>query len=288
MDKVILIDKPAGLSSHETVSLVKRRLGVKKAGHTGTLDPIATGLLIVCTGEATKVVRFLTDLPKKYLAVIKLGERTGTFDSEGAVTATGPVHGDAKGILEALPDFRGKIMQMPPMYSALKISGKPLYRLARQGVEVAREKREVHVSELELLDYNPPFARLLIACSKGTYIRALAYDIGIRAGTYAHITGLRRTAIGPFRAEDSLNPEGAGINTDAAASLEIDQALAFFMEELRTGAENQQRALNGAPFRTDTALSGPVRIKDARGRLLGIGTALKGLVRIERLMHLSS
>ena len=289
MDKVILIDKPAGLSSHETVGLVKRRLGVKKAGHTGTLDPIATGLLIVCTGEAAKITRFLTELPKKYLAVIKLGERTGTFDAEGAVTATGPVPGDSAAILEALAHFRGTIRQMPPMYSALKVSGKPLYRLARQGVTVEREQREVHVSELELLGYEPPFARLHIACSKGTYIRALADDIGIRAGTYAHITGLRRTMIGPFSVEGSLNPEDPDMKAGPgeAGLLDIDQALAFFMEEVRPGADNLQRALNGAPFRADRPVSGLLRIKDPQGRLLGIGTATNGAVRIERLLHLA-
>ncbi|MDA8085881.1 MAG: tRNA pseudouridine(55) synthase TruB [Nitrospiraceae bacterium] len=287
MDKVILIDKPEGLSSHETVSLVKRRLKVRKAGHTGTLDPIATGLLIICTGEATKVVRFLTDLPKKYQATIKLGERTETFDSEGTVTGRGPVPADAKPLLEALCAFRGRIRQVPPMYSALKVSGTPLYRLARQGVEVAREEREVEVSELELLEYRPPFASLLIACSKGTYIRALADDIGIRAGSCAHMTGLRRTAIGPFDVRDSAGPEDL-VGAKPAAVLDIDQALEFFLEELRIEGENLKKALNGAPFRVNLPTTGNVRIKDPQGRLLGIGTAMKGVVRVERLLHLSS
>ena len=290
MDKVILIDKPAGLSSHETVALVKRRLGIKKAGHTGTLDPIATGLLIVCTGEATKAARYLTDLPKKYLAVVKIGERTSTFDAEGAVIATGPVPADGGAVQEALARFRGAIRQVPPMYSALKVSGKPLYRLARQGIEVAREQREVHVSELELLGYDPPYAQLHIACSKGTYIRALADDIGVAAGTFAHIVGLRRTMIGPFSVEDSVEPESLGIKTGAGkdAALDIDQALAYFMDEIRLDSANLQKALNGAPFRTDLPVSGLLKIKDQQGRMLGIGQAMKGLVRVERLFNLFS
>lgn len=291
MDKVILIDKPAGLSSHETVALVKRRLRVRKAGHTGTLDPIATGLLIVCTGEATKTAGYLTDLPKKYLTVIKLGERTATFDAEGAITSTGPVPGDDDAILGALPRFRGDIRQVPPMYSALKVSGKPLYKLARQGIEIDREQREVHVSELELLEYAPPYARLLVACSKGTYIRTLVDDIGIAAGTFAHVTGLRRTMIGPFSVEDSLNPENLDIKTEAdkniKGTLDINQALAYFMEEIRLDAVNLHRALNGAPFRTELPVSGLLKIKDPDGRLLGIGKAAKGIVKVERLLHLS-
>ncbi|MDA8325551.1 MAG: tRNA pseudouridine(55) synthase TruB [Nitrospiraceae bacterium] len=287
MDTVILIDKPEGFSSHETVGLVKKRLGVKKAGHTGTLDPVATGLLIVCTGEATKIGRFLTDLPKRYEAILKVGERTETFDSEGEVTERGPVPADAKPLLEALSPFRGRIRQVPPMYSALKVSGTPLYRLARQGVQVAREEREVEISELELLGYTPPFAKLLIACSKGTYIRALADDIGLAAGSFAHITGLRRLAIGPFDVRDSASPEDFD-EAKPAAFFTIDQALGFFLEELSIGGEDLRRASNGAPFRTNLPIAGSVRIKDPEGKLLGIGTALKGLVRVERLLRLSS
>lgn len=282
-----MIDKPEGLSSHDAVSLAKKRLKVKKAGHAGTLDPIATGLLIVCVGEATKIVRFLADLPKKYLATIKLGERTETFDSEGGVTQTGGVPADEKPILEALSHFKGAIRQVPPMYSALKVAGKPLYRLARQGVEVEREEREVEISELELLDYRPPFARLFIACSKGTYIRTLADDIGARAGTCAHITGLRRTAIGPFDAADSTGPEDPDMIAKPASFLDIDQALDLLpMKELTVNGENLKKAKNGAPFRTNPGISGSVRIKDPEGKLLGIGMAFNGLVRVERLLYL--
>ncbi len=288
MDKIILLDKTEGLTSQQAVSLVKRRMGIKKAGHTGTLDPLATGLLIVCTGEATKVSRFLLDLPKKYETTIKFGERTDTFDSCGVVTETGSADID-RGALEAeLALFLGRTKQMPPMYSALKKDGKPLYELARQGIEVVREEREVEISELTILDFEPPFARLMVSCSKGTYIRALADDIGIRMGTFAHVASLRRTAIGPFDVKDSvrpgeLGPEGAG--PASAALIEIDRALGF-LEEVKTEAQDLKKIQNGAPFRARLPISGSVRIKAPDGKLLGIGEAFRGLVKVERLLHL--
>lgn len=288
MNKVILLDKTGGLSSQQAVSLVKRRLGIKKAGHTGTLDPLATGLLIVCTGEATKACRFLTDLPKKYEATIKFGERTDTFDACGTVTATGSASVEPNALEEVLARFLGKTRQLPPMYSALKMAGRPLYELARQGIEVAREEREVEISELQLLGYEPPCARLLVACSKGTYIRTLADDIGTNLGTFAHVTSLRRTAIGRFDEKDSvrpeeLGPEGPGLK--ASAFLEIDEALGF-LEEVTIEGQELKRIQNGAPFRARIPLSGSIRIKEPNGKLLGIGEAFRGLVKIERLLNL--
>ncbi|MDA8169250.1 MAG: tRNA pseudouridine(55) synthase TruB [Nitrospiraceae bacterium] len=285
MDSVILIDKPKGLTSQETVTALKRRLKVKKAGHTGTLDPIATGLLIVCTGEATKVSRFLTDLPKQYLATIKLGERTDTFDAEGKVTATGKGNIPEAALREAAASFRGRIKQLPPMYSALKVSGRPLYELARKGIEVEREEREVEVHQLDLLWYEPPLAGLLITCAKGTYVRTLADDIGQHAGTYAHITELRRTAIGPFSVENSCTPEGLA-EKKPGAMLGIDEALGLFLEEAVLNEAQFRRAANGASFRIAGPLTGYLRIKGSGGVLMGIGKAFCGVVKMERLLHL--
>ncbi len=288
MNKVILLDKTEGLTSQQAVSLVKRRLGIKKAGHTGTLDPLATGLLIVCTGEATKISRFLTDMPKKYETTIKFGERTDTFDSCGAVTATGNAGADLKTLEETLAGFLGKTRQLPPMYSALKKAGRPLYELARQGIEVEREEREVEIGELKLLRFEPPFADLLVACSKGTYIRTLADDIGIKMGTFAHVTRLRRTAIGPFDVKDSARPEELDARSTgfkASAFLELDEALGF-LEEVNIEGRELKRIQNGAPFRARVPLSGSIRIKDPEGKLLAIGEAVRGLVKIERLLHL--
>ncbi len=285
MNKVILLDKPEGLTSQQAVSLVKRRMGIKKAGHTGTLDPMATGLLIVCTGEVTKVCRFLTDMPKKYETTIKFGERTDTLDACGAVTETGHAGVDMAALEDILAQFRGRISQTPPMYSALKMAGRPLYELARQGIEVAREAREVEIEELKLLAYEPPFARLLISCSKGTYVRTLADDIGVKAGTFAHVTQLRRTSIGPFDIKDAATPDELEILKKPSAFLDIDQALDF-LQEVTIEGEELKRIQNGSPFRTRLPLSGSIMIKEPGGKLLAIGEAVRGLVKIERLLHL--
>jgi tRNA pseudouridine55 synthase len=287
MDRVILIDKPVGLSSQEAVTLVKRRLGERKAGHTGTLDPIATGLLLVCTGEATKASRFLMDLPKRYMARIKLGERTDTFDAEGRITATADASGLTAGALRAaFEGFRGVIKQVPPMYSAIKLAGKPLYKMARRGIEVERSEREVEVAELELLSFEPPFAELSIACSRGTYVRSLVDDIGTRAGTYAHIAGLRRTQIGPFDVKAaSLPSDLPGDGPEKGSGLTLDEALSF-MQDFVLDAPSYKKAKNGAPFRLMEPVSGFIRLKGPEGSLFAVGQAYKGLVRVERVFML--
>jgi tRNA pseudouridine55 synthase len=284
MDAVILIDKPKGLSSQETVTVVKKKLRARKAGHTGTLDPIATGLLPVCVGEATKISRFLLDLPKQYITKIRLGERTDTFDAEGEVTARGEIgHINKENFEDVLKGFRGKIRQTPPMYSALKREGRPLYELARKGIEVEREEREVEVYELELLALEPPFAELLITCAKGTYVRSLVDDIGTRAGTYAHIAELRRTRIGEMKVEDASLPDVLPYRPESV--LTIDQVLSF-MEEVRVDGVAYVKAKNGASFRAVEPVTGYVRIKGPDEKLFAIGHAYKGLVKIERGLHL--
>ncbi|MDA8174476.1 MAG: tRNA pseudouridine(55) synthase TruB [Nitrospiraceae bacterium] len=288
MNSIMLIDKPEGITSQDAVTLVKRRTGAKKAGHTGTLDPIATGLLIVCLNEATKLSRFMLDLPKSYYTVLKLGERTDTYDAEGKIIATAEIPGREK-IEQALGAFRGKIKQVPPMFSALKIAGTPLYKLARKGVEVEREPRDIEIYSLELADYNPPYAGLSIKCSRGAYVRSLADDIGIAAGSFAHIKALRRTGIGPFNVENAISPDGIEKGFSPAGGrahiLNIDSALSF-MEELELDQINAARARNGAPFKVARPAYGFVRLKARDGALVGIGEARGTMVRVERLFNL--
>lgn len=286
MNSIILIDKPEGITSQEAVTLVKRRIGVKKAGHTGTLDPIATGLLIVCLNEATKLSRFMLDLPKSYYTVLKLGERTDTYDAEGKITDAAEIPGREK-IEQVLHAFRGKIKQVPPMFSALKMAGKPLYELARKGVEVEREARDIEIYSLELADYNPPYAALSIECSRGAYVRSLADDIGMAAGSFAHIKALRRTAIGPLRVENAISPNEIekGMPENGVHILNIDSALSF-MEELALDQINFARAKNGAPFKVAKPVHGYVRLKSPNGALIGIGEARGGMVRMERLFNI--
>ena len=196
---ILLLDKPLGLSSNHALQRVKRLYDARKAGHTGSLDPLANGMLPVCLGDATKLSAFLLDADKRYWFRVKLGETTVTGDVEGDVTRTRPVQGIDRAVIEkVLAGFRGEIEQLPPMYSALKHKGKRLYELAREGIEVEREPRKVAIYELTLGDLMLPEFELRVHCSKGTYVRTLAEDIGEALGCGAHVTGLRRTGVGPY------------------------------------------------------------------------------------------
>jgi tRNA pseudouridine55 synthase len=201
VDGALLLDKPVGLTSNAALQKAKKALRAAKAGHAGTLDPLASGLLIVLFGEATKFAGPLLDADKEYVATLKLGERTTTGDAEGEVIQTRPV--SIEGLAPVLERFKGQIEQVPPMHSALKHKGTPLYRLARRGEEVARAPREVRIAQLEVLESAPPRLVLRVVCSKGTYVRTLAEDIGEALGCGAHLAGLRRTGSGRFRVEDA-------------------------------------------------------------------------------------
>ena len=203
----LLVDKPLGISSNGALQEVKKLFGIKKAGHAGTLDPLASGLLIVLLGEATKFAGPLLDADKEYLATLKLGETTSTGDAEGDVLQRKEVRVGEKDLAAALAAFRGEIEQVPPMHSALKRNGVPLYRLARRGEEVARTARRVTIVELELLEHSGEQVRLRVRCSKGTYIRVLAQDIGRALGCGAHLAALRRTASSGFDVQNAISLE---------------------------------------------------------------------------------
>jgi tRNA pseudouridine55 synthase len=196
VDGVLLLDKPLGMSSNAALQKVRWLFNAEKAGHTGTLDPLATGLLPLCFGEATKFSSTLLDADKTYLATVKLGIVTATCDAEGEVLATYPVQVTEADVLAVLTRFTGAIEQVPPMYSALKREGKSLYELARQGIEVERAPRKVTIHAIELLEWRGDAFDLRVACSKGTYVRTLAADIGDGLGCGAHLSALRRTRVG--------------------------------------------------------------------------------------------
>jgi len=207
LDGVLLLDKPAGLSSNQTLQRARRVLDAAKAGHTGTLDPFATGLLVCCMGRATKLSATMLEADKAYCATLQFGEETDTGDLTGNVIARLPEVGaatDETALRAVLSRFCGTIMQVPPMYSALKRDGKPLYEYARAGIELQRVPRQVVIHRLELLSYQGSQAEISVACSKGTYIRTLAQDIGRALGGYAHLTALKRTRVGPFFLEQAV------------------------------------------------------------------------------------
>lgn len=203
---ILLLDKPAGVSSNAVLQQVKRLFFAKKAGHTGSLDPIATGLLPICLGEATKVSAYLLDANKGYQVTIKLGQTTATGDIEGEVTSSHPVPVLSQpGLEQVLSSFIGEIDQVPPMYSALKKDGQPLYKLARQGIEVERQARRVTIHSIELTALRVDEIDLEVICSKGTYIRTLSEDIGEKLGCGGHVKALRRTLTEPFRLADAVS-----------------------------------------------------------------------------------
>ncbi len=198
------VNKPVGMTSHDVVQRVRKLTGVRRVGHTGTLDPLASGVLIVLVGRAaTRLARFLFELDKVYRATIRLGEITPTYDRESEVIESHPVDVTRADIVAALSGFMGEIEQVPPMYSALKRDGMPLYALARQGKTVEREARRVTIYELALSDWTPPDLRVTVRCSTGTYIRSLAFDLGQVLGCGAHLRTLVRTQVGHFKLEKS-------------------------------------------------------------------------------------
>jgi len=233
IDGVVLLDKPAGMSSQGAVTAVKRAFNAEKAGHTGTLDPMATGLLPICLGEATKYSQDLLEADKTYIARVKFGSRTDTGDAEGLMIEELPLpvfadEAEIKKSLDALlPKFSGAISQVPPMYSALKRDGKPLYEYARAGVELERTPREITIYKILWTDIQWPEATLEVACSKGTYIRVLAEDLGNALGCGAHLVGLRRTEVGHLTLEQAFTLESiqSGLQNHSNYILPIDALL---------------------------------------------------------------
>jgi tRNA pseudouridine55 synthase len=209
MDGIFNIDKPVGMTSHDVVARVRRISGQRKAGHAGTLDPLATGVLPVVLGMATRLVEYLADADKAYRATLVLGANSDTYDREGTLTPVGDAVMPSRDEVERTLDrFRGEIEQLPPMHSAIKVGGKKLYELARQGIEVERHLRHVTITRLDLEAYRPPILQLFVECSKGTYIRSLAYDLGAALGTGAYLDALIRTRHGPFSIEGATTLEG--------------------------------------------------------------------------------
>ncbi|RMG16220.1 MAG: tRNA pseudouridine(55) synthase TruB, partial [Deltaproteobacteria bacterium] len=204
---VLVIDKPSGPTSHDIVALVRRALRMRRVGHTGTLDPLASGVLVICVGEATKLSAYLTESEKGYRCTVRLGQATDTHDATGRVVAEAPVEVEEAAVQEALGHFRGQVTQIPPMYSAIKKGGERLYELARQGKTVEREPRVIHIRSLEMTRFEPPELDLRLVCSKGTYVRTLAHDLGEALGTYGHLESLVRTQVGHFTLEQAVSVE---------------------------------------------------------------------------------
>ena len=290
---VFLLDKPQGMSSNDIMQKVKRIFQANKAGHTGALDPLATGMLPICLGEATKFSQFLLDADKRYLVTAKLGERTDTSDAEGQIVETRDVNVKTPEILTALEQFRGDILQVPTMFSALKHNGKPLYEYARQGITVEREARPIMIFELNFIEYHAPYLTLEVHCSKGTYIRTLVDDLGEVLGCGAHVTMLRRTAVADYPTEKMLDwhalqslAEQQDLSLLDALLLPMDTAVAklpaLTLNETQTqGIGFGQRIKFDNPNR----LQGQVRLFSHENRFLGVAVIDENnVIRPQRLV----
>jgi tRNA pseudouridine55 synthase len=292
---VLLLDKPIGISSNDALQKAKWLFQANKAGHTGSLDPLATGMLPLCFGEATKVSGFLLDADKHYAVTAKLGQRTATADAEGEVVETKPVPALSDPVIEqALAAWRGEIMQVPPMYSALHHQGQRLYDLAREGIEVPREPRPVTIHELTLKNWSAESLSLEVRCSKGTYIRTLVEDVAQSLGTLAHVTVLRRLAVGPFglgMAMLSLQDLEASKAEQGLAGLDslllpVDHAVLHWPKAALSGDSAWYFTRGQAVFLPGAPSAGKLRVY-GDGRFLGVGEILSdGRLAPKRLMNL--
>ena len=276
VDGVLLLDKPGGLSSNTALQRARRVFSAAKAGHTGTLDPMATGLLPICFGEATKFSADLLDADKTYEADLLFGVKTDTADAEGEVILRRPVAFSRADLDAAVLRFLGPIRQVPPMYSAIKRDGQPLYKLARQGIEVERAAREITIYRLDVLEHDGDRARLSVRCSKGTYIRTLAEDIGELLGCGAHLTALRRTAVGDLHIADAVALERLQELSEESRAhcLLPPDSLVQTLPAVHLEVEAMSRFMHGNPVKPDDpavlqGLSGKCRVY-GEDRLLGL------------------
>ena len=278
VDGILNVNKPHGLTSMSLVRRLKRTGVVKKVGHGGTLDPIATGVVPVCLGRATRVMEYLVDGVKEYRAGVELGVETDTYDAMGEVVSSTDASGVTRDdVAAALSRFRGRIEQVPPMYSALKRQGKRLYELARAGIEVDREPRTVNVYAIEVTDWSPPVATVNVSCGRGFYMRSLAHDLGKELGCGAHLRDLVRTRSGPFRIEDSLSVEDAetAMEEEDWSSLAAPDAVMGHMRVMVVARSMEEDIRHGRPLskRTESGITGKeerCRVYSTDGRFLAV------------------
>ncbi|MFW6182440.1 MAG: tRNA pseudouridine(55) synthase TruB [Chloroflexota bacterium] len=294
MEGLLNVDKPLHLTSHDVVARVRRLCDTRRVGHAGTLDPLASGVLVLAVGRATRLLEYVVGQHKEYQARVRLGQETNTYDGEGEITAQRPVPVTRADVEQALQQFRGDIAQIPPMYSALKKGGKRLYELARQGKEVEREARRVTIYDLEILTWDRPMLTVRVRCSTGTYIRSLAHDLGQALGTGAYLSGLRRTAIGAFSVQDAAPLADLTADNIGSYLLPPERAVAHLprlvlSEEDALRLAQGQRLTQGQrlPSRADgeegeETLAGAY---DEQGRFVGVVQAEEGRWRPRKIFY---
>lgn len=286
---ILNIDKPGGLTSHDVVARVRRLVGIRRVGHAGTLDPLATGVLLVCLGRTTRLIEYLVGRPKTYETTIRLGQTTDTYDAEGAIIAERPVAVTQRELEAALTQFRGPIRQQPPLYSAVKQGGRPLYKLARQDAEraaqIERPFRDVTIYELELLDFASPWLRLRIVCSSGTYIRSLAHDLGEVLGCGGHVVSLRRLAVGDFGVETAVPLDELTADNWQSYLLPGEAAVGHLPRLILSTPESEQlQQGKRVPQQPGQATADLIAVYDEAGSFIGVATAEGGYWRPKKIM----
>ena len=293
---IFLLNKPIGISSNKALQKVKRLFNAAKAGHTGSLDPLASGMLPICLGEATKFSQYLLDSDKRYQVQGLLGIKTETADAEGAAIATSEVDVSESDFLEVMKNYRGAIEQIPSMYSAIKVDGQPLYKLAREGITIEREARPVTIHSLEMLKFESPYVEMDVYCSKGTYIRNLVEDMGDDLGCGAHVSALHRSQVGPYNAEAMMTfeqiealLESSGVDGLDELLLPVDSSVSHWPEVIL----NSSLAFyiqQGQPIQfPNTPKNGGIRLITDDGQFIGIGEIDEnGMVAPKRLISQQS
>ncbi len=271
MNGVVIIDKPEGKTSHDIVAMMRKRFKTRRVGHTGTLDPMATGVLPICIGNATRAADMLINGGKRYIAELILGERTDTLDITGTVVEKSEVQVTAEAVRKAVLSFLGEQEQIPPMYSAIKKYGKKLYELAREGVEIERQPRKINIYSIDVLDISLPKVRIDVACSKGTYIRSICDDIGTKLGCGAVMASLRRTQTAGFLIDDAYTIDELDSLCDISAALKPTDSLFSDLPEIHLNEKQEKSIVNGVRMTWRTGTEGQsYRLYGADGRFLCI------------------
>lgn len=288
MDGIINVYKPSGMSSFDVVRSVRKTAGVKKVGHTGTLDPLAFGVLPICIGKATKIVDYVMQNFKIYKTVLKLGVVTDTYDMEGKVLSESEINVSEDDIVKAINSFTGTINQIPPMYSALKVNGKKLYDLARQGIEVERKSREITIYEIDIEKIDIPYVTFTVRCSKGTYIRSLCFDIGEKLKCGGVMYSLERTASGMFTKDNSVPLESITKDNLEKYLIPIDEALHIY-DKIYVDNKFEKLLVNGVVIRDKAILDKipeevMLRTYMESGKFIGIGIKTKDSFKIVKLL----
>lgn len=266
------------MTSHDVVAILRKRFNTKRIGHSGTLDPMATGLLVIAVGPATRFLQYLPLEPKVYRAVLEFGKTTTSFDQEGDVTSESDIPADLEAKLkEVIPQFLGTQEQMPPMFSAVKVNGQPLYKSARAGVEVERKSREIHIGRIDLLSAEGNFATIEVECSGGTYVRTLAHDIGQAVGCGAYLAGLERTRVGEFVVDGASDPKEAELSELIPLSVALQPMITRQLTEMEL-----YRVRNGNPVaNTDIEHDELVMLTDPKGNVVSVGYVDGNLIQPE-------